>query len=187
MEAKWDTVLQKRCLSGCQTTFEALSMRQPVWSCENVRENTKRLNVSPGLLLILSAVTFIFFGTNIYTANPAEGKKVPCCYPTRHIHHSTRHDYVLKDKQTITSLLHVWGFEEPVRWFSRIPVCESDCVSFLLCFDSALCNRSTVHCRCMWHSGLFANPWWKTLKVVRHFDGLQFTRLSTWWQVWQMN
>lgn len=23
----------------------------------------------------------------------------------------------------------------------------------------------------------------KTLKVVRHFDGLQFTRLSTWWQV----
>lgn len=53
--------------------------------CANLSEvaktSEKIQSVSPGLLLILPAVTFIFFGTNINTANPAEEKKVAMLLP----------------------------------------------------------------------------------------------------------
>lgn len=186
MEAKWDTVLQKRCLSGCQTISEALSMRQPVWCCESVRENTKHLRVSPGLLLILFRSDFHLLWHKYQYSRPCQGTKVPCCYLTRHIHHLMCHIYVLKDEHTLTSLLHACGLVKRVEWLSQSRLC-GNVVAYVSYCDSALCNCWTVHCRCMWYCGLFANPWWKTLKVVRHFDGLQFTRLSTWWQVWRMN
>lgn len=77
------TVLSRRgCLSGSQTISEAVSTHQPVWCC---KKNTKHF--SPGLLLILFSATFIFPGTNINTANPAEGGKSHAF--TFHIHPST--------------------------------------------------------------------------------------------------
>lgn len=65
------TVLQKKCLSGCQTSplYAHLS------DVGNVRENINHLNSSRGLFLILCATTFIFCGMNINTANTVEKKK----------------------------------------------------------------------------------------------------------------
>lgn len=72
---------------------------------KNVRENTKRLKVSPGLRLILSAATFIFFGTNINTANPAEGKEKWHTVTPHAILVNRRVTTVfLKDEQTLTSV-----------------------------------------------------------------------------------